>query len=233
MRKVLTIAGSDSSRRSCETRRCVIIGGSEIKNYDLIREYFRPDDFFIYCDCGLKHEKFLRVQPDLIIGDFDSFTKPDDLSNVIVLPVEKDDTDTIFAVKEGMKRGFNDFLLTGVTGGRQDHNLGNIYALLMLAKNDKNALIADDYSEMKIIKAGEVERVKFGWKFFSLINIVGIARGINIQHAKYNLEDAEISCEYQYGISNEVLNSENDALISLREGYLLLICVRNIANCEN
>ena len=40
-------------------KRCVIVGGAEIKNYDLIRKYFKPEDFFIYCDCGLKHEKFL------------------------------------------------------------------------------------------------------------------------------------------------------------------------------
>ena len=208
--------------------RCVIIGGSEIKNYALIREYFRPDDYFVYCDCGLKHEKFLRVQPDLIIGDFDSFTKPEDLSNVIVLPVVKDDTDTIFAVKEGMKLGFDEFMLIGATGGRQDHNLGNIYSLLMLKQNGKKAIIVDDYSEMKIIQAGETERVKFGCKFFSLINISGLARGINITNAKYNLDDAEISPEYQYGISNEVLSPENDAIISLREGYLLLIIIRNL-----
>ena len=207
-------------------KRCVIVGGAEIKNYGLIKNYFSPDDFFIYCDCGLKHEKNLGKNPDLIIGDFDSYTQPENLENVIVLPCVKDDTDTIFAVKEGIKRGFEDFLLIGVTGGRQDHNLGNIYALLMLAMKNKKALIIDDYSEIKIIKPDETEKIKFGWKFFSLINISGTAKGINIKNAKYNLEDAEITPEFQYGISNEILSPEKDAEVFLREGYLLLICVR-------
>ena len=210
--------------------RCVIVGGSEIRNYGLMRSYLRDDDYLVYCDCGLKHQEGLGVKPSLIIGDFDSHEKPEDLRNVIVLPVVKDDTDTIFAVKEGIRRGYDDFLLLGVTGGRQDHNLGNIYALLYLAKRSKTALIVDDYSEMRIISAGETVKVKAGWRFFSLLNIAGTARGITIVGAKYNLDGAEILPEYQYGISNEVLGDE--AIVSLREGNLLLVLVRNIANCD-
>ena len=53
-------------------------------------------------------------------------------AETIVLPCEKDDTDTVFAVKEALKRGFQDFLLIGVIGGRLDHTLGNVSLLLML-----------------------------------------------------------------------------------------------------
>ena len=207
-------------------RRFVIIGGAEIRNYELIRSYFTQNDYYVYCDCGLKHQQALGVMPDLVIGDFDSHTQPEGMHNVIVLPVMKDDTDTIYAVKEGMRRGYDNFLLIGATGGRQDHNLGNIYALLMLAKSGKKAMIIDDYGEMSIITSGETRSVKYGWRFFSLLNISGTAKGITITGAKFNLNDAEITPEYQYGISNEVLSQENDAVISLREGYLLLVCVK-------
>ena len=205
-------------------KRFVIIGGAEIRNYALIRESFRENDYYVYCDCGLKHREGLGVNPDLIIGDFDSHERPEDLSNVIVLPVVKDDTDTIFAVKEGIRRGYEDFLLIGATGGRQDHNLGNIYSLLMLKNAGKTAKIIDDYSEISIVSSGEVCRVKNMWRFFSLLNISGTAKGISITGAKYELYGAEIFPEYQYGISNEVSGSE--AVISLTEGNLLLVCVR-------
>ena len=205
-------------------QRFVIIGGAEIRNYELIRESFGENDYYVYCDCGLKHQEGLGVIPDLIIGDFDSHERPEDLSNVIVLPVEKDDTDTIFAVKEGIRRGCEDFLLIGATGGRQDHNLGNIYALLMLKNAGKTAKILDDYSEISIIAAGEECRVKNVWRFFSLLNISGTAKGITISGAKYNLDGAEILPEYQYGISNEV--SGDEAVITLKEGNLLLVCTR-------
>ena len=204
--------------------RFVIIGGAEIRNYELIRSYFRPSDYYVYCDCGLKHQESLGVRPDLVIGDFDSHAKPQDPHNVIVLPVVKDDTDTIFAVKEGIRRGYEDFLLVGATGGRQDHNLGNIYALLMLKNAGKSAVIVDDWSEMSIIAAGETVRVKRGWRFFSLLNISGVARGISITGAKYELNNGEILPDYQYGISNEVTSDES--VITLAEGNLLLVCVR-------
>lgn len=205
--------------------RCVIIGGSEIRNYPLIRSYFRPGDFVIYCDCGLKHSDSLGVNPSLIIGDFDSSPIPQDTSNVIILPVVKDDTDTIFAVKESIRRGFSKVLMIGVTGGREDMTLGNIYALLMLKRNGISAMIADDYNEMSIITAGETVRVSQGWRCFSLLNISGTASGITITGAKYPLNDADITPEFQYGISNETLPG-HDAEISLKEGNLLLVCVR-------
>ena len=147
--------------------RCVIIGGSEIRNYPLMRSYFRPNDYVIYCDCGLKHAEALGISPSLIIGDFDSHPKPEKMENVIELPIVKDDTDTIFAVKEAIRRGFSEVLMIGVTGGREDMTLGNIYALLMMKNAGMSAMIADDYSEISIITAGETLRVKWGWRFFS------------------------------------------------------------------
>ena len=205
--------------------RCVIVGGAEIKNYALIRSYLKPGDFVIYCDCGLRHSDSLGVRPSLIIGDFDSHPMPEDSHNVIILPCVKDDTDTIFAVKESIRRGFSEVLMLGVTGGREDMTLGNIYALLMLKSHGIPAMIADDYCEMRMITAGESVKVSDGWRFFSLLNISGTASGITITGAKYPLDDGTITPEYQYGISNETLPG-HEAEIFLKEGNLLLVCVR-------
>ncbi|MBQ2431924.1 MAG: thiamine diphosphokinase, partial [Peptococcaceae bacterium] len=75
------------------TKRCVIIGGADINNYDYIRTCFTKDDFFIFCDSGLKHLEGLQVMPSLIVGDFDSHENPHMDVETIVLPCEKDDTD--------------------------------------------------------------------------------------------------------------------------------------------
>ena len=103
-------------------RRCVIIGGADIAYYETVREYLRPDDFIICCDSGLKHYAALGVLPDLIIGDFDSHENPDLPRETIVLPCEKDDTDSMAAVREAAARGFENFLLVGVFGGRLDQH---------------------------------------------------------------------------------------------------------------
>ena len=201
----------------------MIIGGADIGRYDRIRNYLREGDFYICCDSGLKHREGLGIVPDLIVGDFDSHENPHTDVETIVLPREKDDTDTVFAVKEALSRGFQDFLLVGVIGGRLDHTLGNVSLLLMLDAQGKTAMAADDFSEMEIVSGSPV-RLSDKYAYFSLLNISGIAQGITIRNAKYPLDNAEITCEYQYGISNEVLPGKI-ASVTVKQGRLLLIKV--------
>ena len=205
-------------------KRCIIVGGADINNYGFIRDKLCADDYVVFCDSGLKHLEQLQARPSLIVGDFDSHENPRLDVETIILPCEKDDTDTVFAVKEAIKRGFEDFLLIGVVGARLDHTLGNVSILLYLDSLGKKATIVDDYSEMEIVSEMPVS-ITDDYSFFSLLNITGCAKGITITGAKYPLADAEISCEYQYGVSNEVLPGET-ATVSVKLGKLLLIKIQ-------
>lgn len=201
--------------------RCVIVGGADISNYDFIRDQLSADDYVIFCDSGLKHLEHLQVKPSLIVGDFDSHENPRLDVETIVLPCEKDDTDTVFAVKEAVKRGFDDFLLIGVVGARFDHTLVNVSILFFLDSLGKKGCIIDNYSEMVIVSDKPV-CIHDRYLFFSLLNFTGCAKGVTITGAKYPLTDAQIPCEYQYGVSNEVLPGET-ATVSVKDGKLLLI----------
>ena len=203
--------------------RCVIVGGADINDYAAVRARLRQDDFFVFCDSGLKHLASLGVKPGLIVGDFDSHDNPHLDVETIVLPRVKDDTDTVFAVKEALKRGYTDFLLLGAAGARLDHTLGNVSILLYLDSLGKRGMLVDDYSEMEIVSSRPA-RIDGSFAFFSLLNITGTASGITIRGAKYPLDGAEITCEYQYGISNEVLPGQT-AEVSVKNGKLLLIKV--------
>lgn len=208
------------------TGKCVIVGAAEIGNYEKIKEYFAEDDFYIFCDGGLKHTECLGVEPDLIVGDFDSFPRSEAVktaAELITLPCEKDDTDTVFAVKEALARGFTDFLLVGVVGQRLDHTLGNLSVLLMLDKAGAAGKIIDDYSEMLLV-SDSTAYVDDSFSYFSVLSVGGEAGGISEKNAKYTLENASISSEYQYGISNEVLPGKTSE-ISVKSGRLLLIKV--------
>ena len=204
-------------------KRCVIVGGADIGDYERIRERISGDEVFIFCDSGLRHMEALHRRPDLIVGDFDSHENPHMDVETIVLPHVKDDTDTVFAVKEALRRGFEEFLLLGVVGGRLDHTLGNLAILLMLDSAGKKALIMDDYSDMEIV-SGESAFIPDSYGYFSLLNISGTARGVNVKNALYPLLDAEITCEFPLGVSNEVLPGRT-AEVSVKEGRLLLIKV--------
>lgn len=203
--------------------KCVIVGGADINNYDYIKSKISKDDFVIYCDSGLKHLDKLACEPNLIVGDFDSHENPNLDVETIVLPCVKDDTDTAYAVKQGIKRGFDEFLLIGAVGARLDHTLVNVYLLLMLKSAGKIGKIIDDYSEMELV-FDKTAYIEDKYSYFSLVNITGKAKGVTIKNAKYNLDNAEINPTYQYATSNEVLKGQT-AEVSVNDGELLLIKV--------
>lgn len=202
-------------------RRCVILGGADIQDYACIQSYIVPDDFIVCCDSGLRHLEKLGVEPDLIIGDFDSHENPGLPVETIVLPCEKDDTDTMAAVRETVSRGFDDFLLLGVFGNRMDHSLANVYILLWLYNRGKKVVAVDDRSEFSIISR-EPGYVSDRYPYFSLLTISGDAEGVTIKNAKYTLENAVLTSEYQCAVSNEPLPGQT-AEITVKQGVLLLI----------
>ena len=201
--------------------RCVIVGGAEIRDYPRAKGCLRSDDFVIYCDSGLRHMAQLGAAPGLIVGDFDSHENPSLPVETIVLPCEKDDTDTFFAVKTAVSRGFADFLLLGVIGGRLDHTLANVSVLLWLHRQGKTALAVDDHSEMEIVSR-QPASISDRFRFFSLLSLGGRAEGVTVKNAKYPLENAAIGCDEPYGVSNEPLPGKT-AQVSAEKGELLLI----------
>ncbi|WP_026523758.1 MULTISPECIES: thiamine diphosphokinase [unclassified Butyrivibrio] len=232
-------------------KKCAIIAGSEIKNYEWVKSHFDEETFCIYCDGGLYHEEKLGVKPDLIIGDFDSHPVPETEVELIKLPTEKDDTDSVYAVKEAIKRGFTEFILIGAIGKRFDHSLGNMAILIMLEKQGLSGMIIDDYSEISLISGGcasvdkgisenngiaeagkslgtasNIAEIGDDFSFFSVLPAGGDASGVTIEGAKYNVKDVELTMDFPVGISNEVAPGSR-ATVSVREGKLFIIKVKS------
>ena len=92
---------------------------------------FRPaeNDFVIAADAGLRYLEQDEILADLVIGDFDTLKEIPTGANVVRLSCEKDDTDILAAVREGIKAGYAEFHIYGGTGGRIDHTLANLQVL--------------------------------------------------------------------------------------------------------
>ena len=209
---------------------CVVISAGQINNYERAKSFIHKNDFFIFCDAGLCHAEGLGIVPDVIVGDFDSCDEAT-LSKyeaggdkeIIRLPREKDDTDTFFAVKLALERGYDEFLFLGSMGARFDHMLGNISILVYLHENHKNAVLVDDYSFMKIV-GSESFFIEDSCSYFSVLTVAGDVSGVSIKNAKYPLENANLSCNFQLGISNEVLPNQT-ASVSVQNGCVLVVVV--------
>lgn len=206
-----------------DNKRCVVVGAAKITKYKEIKKYLRRDDFFIYCDAGLRHEERLGHRADMIVGDFDSSENPLRPTETIVLPHIKDDTDTAYAVKEAIRRGYTEFVLVGVIGGRLDHTLGNVALLNMIASAGLRGIAVDDCSEIEVV----TDKAEVGpqYPYFSLLNVTGQCSGVTIKDALYTLDNGELTVDFPLGVSNEPLPGRT-AKITVGKDRALLVRVR-------
>ena len=82
----------------------------------------------------------------------------------------------------------------------------------------------DDYSLMQI--AGkEPLYIEDSCSYFSVLTVAGNVSGVNIKNAKYPLENASLTPDFQLGISNEVLPGKV-AEVSVESGRVLVVVVK-------
>lgn len=201
-------------------QRCVIFSAGPVSGG--MKALLSPDDYIIACDAGYLRAEALGVVPDLVVGDFDSAPRPKGGASIL-LPTEKDDTDTQYAARLALERGFKRVLLLGALGGaRLEHGLANLATGLWLAKRGVEVRLANEQSLLQFVLPGlPVVLQHAPGCYFSIFPIEGAATGVCERGAKYPLENAALTPDYPVGVSNETLPGET--VISVQTGSLLLI----------
>ena len=112
-------------------KTAVIFAAGELGGKVSAEEIKSRADIIIAADKGLEHLSVLGLVPDIIVGDFDSYTGelPETDAEMHRSVPEKDDTDTMLAVRIAIERGCTDIDLYGALGGRTDHTIANIQTL--------------------------------------------------------------------------------------------------------
>lgn len=182
--------------------------------------------YIIAADAGYKYlnNLSLNIVADLIVGDFDSLGYVPESKNVLLHPVEKDDTDMILALREGLARGCTVFYLFGATGGRIDHTYANFQALSFLCHNNARGFIIDKEYTATAIQNSSLY-FKTGTGLISVFAADTKALGVTLEGLRYQLSDAELSAAFPLGVSNEFKNCP--AKISVADGILLVMWYDN------
>lgn len=196
---------------------CYIISAGECAGIVFKKE---KEDYIIAVDGGYQYAKNNGIMPDMVLGDFDSLGFVPDEENVIVHKPEKDDTDTMLAVLEGIKLGYREFKLYGALGGRLDHTLANLQVLMYLSKRGlKGSIISDDVTVLAVTNDMLTLPAKEKG-IFSVFTLDEKAKGVTIRYAKYEISEAVLSNDRALGISNEFVGK--DVEISVINGTLLI-----------
>lgn len=200
-----------------DKKRCFIVGGG-----DFCPELFTPkkDDVIIAADAGYKALEEIGLNPDTVVGDFDSLGYTPEHSNVIEHSPIKDDTDTMLAVEIGIENGCNEFYIFGATGGRLAHTLGNLQVLKNIADQGLSGYIYDKNAVITAI-SGTTLSFKNASGYISLIPFGCDKANVTLTGFKYELENGEIPCNRPLGISNE-FNAES-ATITVHSGTVVAI----------
>lgn len=196
---------------------CVIFGAGEAFSP---RKHFGKDDLIIAADGGYAAATAAGLDPNVVIGDFDSGCVPETAAHVIKLNRDKDDTDMLAAVKLGLRRGYKTFVLYGGTGGRPDHTFANIATLAYLNAYDARGFLVDKSAVATVIADGDITLPKTAHGTVSVFAYGGAASGVTYKNLSYILNDVELTPDFPLGVSNAT--TDKPAKISVKHGSLLI-----------
>ena len=197
--------------------KCVIFcaGG-----FDALAEPIEQDDLIIAADGGLRHVTALGLKPDAVLGDFDSLGYIPEGAHVF--PVEKDDTDTMLAVRHGLQMGYREFLLYGcLEGPRLDHTIANLQTLQYLASQDAWGYLVGEACLVTVLKNGTLSFPPEAAGLLSLFCMGRDAKGVTLKGLRYPLENGILTADFPLGVSNHFTGSS--ASVTVKEGSLLVM----------
>ena len=200
-------------------RRCVVFCAGEEGDIDFLTT---PEDFIICCDAGFTAAKRRGITPDLLIGDFDSYREPlPDSVETLRFPVEKDDTDSMLALREGLRRGYRRFVLLFALGGRLDHTLGNLQAGAFLEYLGASGILIGPRDRVQLLKNGTLNIPRDNAYTFSIFAYAGKAVGVTLKGMQYPLNDAVVTETFPLGLGNHII--EPMGRVSVLDGTLLVV----------
>lgn len=209
-----------------ENGTCLIISGGRFVDVDI---QALSADYIIACDSGLDNADRYGLKPDLVVGDFDSLSEDkfkkietdESKINHIRYPKEKDDTDTMIAVKQALHMGYISIKMVCAYGGRMDHSMANIQTAHYAAVRGAVVEIIDTDSLSAVFANRSMEFNKRGGWYLSVFSLSDKSIGVSIRGTKYEIEDGELTSDFPLGVSNEF--AKEKAAVSVKDGCLMVI----------
>jgi thiamine pyrophosphokinase len=206
--------------------RAAIVSNGDIGDNKRLSQMLPEFDLVICSDGGVRHLKALGLQPDLIVGDFDS-ANPSLLQEYMDKGIEirkfssdKDETDTQLALEIAVEKGADSIILLGAIGSRWDHSYGNVMLLVKLAKMGINGMILHSHNRIFVS-----DKILFlsahPGQTVSLLPLGENARIESTKGLHYPVINRDMPLDYPYGISN--VFTENYAEVCIASGWLMAV----------
>lgn len=132
--------------------KAVILANGEFPKSDSLIQELKNAEFLVVCDGAMIHLERLGIIPKVIIGDLDSlpFALKTKYQDRVVQLKEQASNDLSKAFYHCISLGFDEFVILGATGKREDHSIANVSLLSEYARHCKDLVMKSDFGEFRI-----------------------------------------------------------------------------------
>ena len=186
---------------------CYIVGAASL---DGVRLSPRPGDYVIAADGGYRTLKARGIEPDFVMGDFDSLGYRPDHPNVETHPVMKDDTDLGLAVRQRPAHG-----------GRLDQTIASFQTLRGLTDAGAQGWLIGCGWVVTAVQNGTLAFPAGMEGTVSVFSSGDAARGVTLRGLLYEITDAELRCAMPLGVSNSFTGAA--ATVRVTDGTVFVL----------
>lgn len=202
-------------------KQLMIFLAGELRNRENLIRLIQKQSFD-YCaaDAGYKLASEMNLEPNFVLGDFDSAEQPN-LSSVIVFPKEKDQTDSELALDFGVSRGYTSIWFIAPFGGRIDHTIANINLLTYARELGVSLKLYDGENLLYLMEEG-VHHPSNEYQYYSFFPIEETAT-LSLDGFKYPLERYIMKKDRSVCVSNEA--KEPKLTVHVHQGPIICVCI--------
>jgi len=184
-----------------------------------LKEALKHSSIFIAADGGALTAETMGVEPDVIIGDLDSYSETGEEPAKVIQDPDQETNDLEKALAYAFKMEGKDVIVFGATGKRLDHTLKNLSVLKQFNSQFETLVFKDKYSVVFLLPKNFAAELPLGTTV-SLFPLSGKVEGVTTTGLKYALFNGTLENGIQDGSSNLTIQKKIE--IDHKKGDLLI-----------
>jgi thiamine pyrophosphokinase len=136
------------------SNKCVILADGSFPVHEIPLNYLTEAEHIICCDGSAGSLVAAGLEPEAIVGDLDSLSQEiaERYADRLFRDSEQDTNDLTKAVRWCISKGYDEIVILGATGKREDHTIGNISLLAEYSKEIKVIMVTDTGTITPVLK---------------------------------------------------------------------------------
>ena len=199
-------------------KSAVILADGSFPVHEIPLNCLRNATHIICCDGSAESLINADLEPEAIVGDLDSLNGDiaERYSDRLYRDDDQETNDLTKAVRWCASRGFDEIIILGATGKREDHTIGNISLLSDYSLYIKVRMITDTGEIIPLIKSGTIS--SFPGQQISVFTVNPFTK-VSSEGLKYELKDLELHNWWRATLNEARGNSFS---LTFKEGTLIV-----------